>query len=885
MGRRADARLREEMEEHLAMQTEENIRAGMTAEEARRQAILKLGASDAIRERYHAEEGLPLLENAGRDVRYAVRQLRRSPGYAATAIVTLALGVGANTAIFLLTWSIVLRSLPVPHPGELVRYTFRKGEGDIGFSFPQYEAIKKLQGTASGVFAWTGGEGQENVRQNGQASKAYSAKATGSVISVLELRPVLGRGFEADAGEPGAAYRPEVMLAYNYWKTEFHSDPAIVGRSLDVDNQNLTIIGVLPRGFEGLGPQEHIDMLLPISFERVLHPERASMMDSAGAFWLTVMGRLRPSESLKQAQANVNAIRSQVNETADPKHLFLNGGLFSKFELAVEEGYAGRSWLRWKYEKPLVALEGLCGLMMLLCAVNLALLIVSRVSGRMHEFAMRNALGASRGRLMAQVLTETLILGACGLAGGALLGWELAKALVGMITDPGSPPDLRLDAGVEVFAFTAAVSLGTALAAGIWPAWRASRTAPAKDLKQGLSSSGSHRLGRWIIPAQVALGLVLLNAALLMASTLIAHMRQHSGFDAGKAVLGQLDLREAGVAENDRSARALEYLHQLQGAPGVQSAALMTMVPLSGSFGARDYFSYDAQGNLHVNKQIWPEAVSLDYFTVLGTRILEGRAFTAADASGDRTCILSAAAAAYFFPGESPLGRRLYGGDGTSKPKEHAGCQVIGVAEDARFASLLDPAPEMVYSPIEHDSELLRFPTIAVRAATSGLGAETLRNVYKRVFPGAPSPWIERFSDAIDYDLSRQRLLSGVSGGFALLALTLVATGLYGILGRTVIERRREIGIRMALGAKRKQIVAALAKSAALRVAIGVVAGALLAAAGGRLVRSLLYGVTPWNPWVAIATLALLVTVLTVAFVFPAGRAAAVNPMEAIREE
>jgi ABC-type antimicrobial peptide transport system permease subunit len=246
---------------------------------------------------------------------------------------------------------------------------------------------------------------------------------------------------------------------------------------------------------------------------------------------------------------------------------------------------------------------------------------------------------------------------------------------------------------------------------------------------------------------------------------------------------------------------------------------------------------------------------------------------------------LSAAAAAYFFPGESALGRRLYGGDGTSKPKVNGGCRVIGVAEDARFASLMEPPPVMAYMSIEQIPESLRYTTIAVRTTKAGLGAETLRNIYKREFPGAPLPRTWRFSDAIDYDLSRQRLLSSVSGGFALLALMLVATGLYGILGRTVTERRREIGIRMALGAKRKQIVGALAKSAALRVAIGVAAGALLAAAGGRLVQSQLYGVTPGNVWVVLATLGLLVVVLTVAFVIPAGRAASINPMEAIREE
>jgi predicted permease len=874
MGRRSDARLREEMEEHLAMQAEENVRAGMPADEARRQAAIKLGATGAIREKYHAEEGLPWLEKFWQDARFAVRQLRRSPGYAATAIVTLALGIGANTAIFLLTWSIVLKSLPVPHPEQLIRYTFRKGGSEIGLSFPQYAAIKKLQGADEGMFPWA--DSQNTVRHDGQTETVKSALVTGSIFSVLELRPAVGRGFEADAGEPGTAYRPEAVLSYDYWRTQFRSNPGVVGHSLNVDNHDVTIIGVLPRGFDGTGPEEHVQILLPFSFEKNPY--------TGGMFRLTVMGRLRPGMTVKAAQANLTAIRNRVNEAADPTHLFLNGGFFSDYSLGVEEGYAGRSWLRWKFEKPLLALEALCGLMMLLCAVNVALLIVSRLSGRLHEFAMRNALGASRGRLMAQVLTETLILGFFGLAGGALMGWELARVLVGMITRPGTPSVLKLDAGMVVFAFTAIISLGTALAAGMWPAWRASRTAPAKDLKQGVTGSGSHRLGKWIIPVQVALGLVLLNAALLMASTLMAYLRQNSGFNAGSTVLAELELDKAGVTVKDAAVRALGFLHQIESARGVESAALMTMAPINGGFSVGDYYTRDSAGNLHVDKQLWPESVSTGYFKMMGTRIVEGRSFTDADAQGDKICILSAQAAKFFFPGVDPLGKYLNSGDGTEKEKESF--RVVGVAEDARMSSLLEPAPPVAYFQIGRVGGLsFQYTTIALRAATSDLGAETLRNIYARSFQGAPPPRVWRFNDAIDYDLSRQRLLSSVSGGFALLALTLVGTGLYGILGRTITERRREIGIRMALGARRKQIVAALAKSAGLRVAIGVAAGAVLASACGRLVQSLLYGVTPGNVRVALATLALLLAVLVVAFVFPAGRAASVNPMDAIREE
>jgi predicted permease len=816
------------------------------------------------------------------DVRFALRQLRRSPGFAVVAIVTLALGVGANTAIFLLTYSIVLRSLPVPHPGELIRYTFRKGDSDIGLSYLQYQTLEKSQGVATGIFAWDNTE--VTVRRNGQAEKIPVAMTTGSIFPVLQLHPALGRALSPQAGEPKSGDVPEALLSYDYWRTAFDADSSAVGQTLNLENHNVTIVGVLPQDFEGVQSGAAIDVLLPLSFERISSP-KVSMIDMPAAFWLTVMGRLRPGESLSQAQANLAAIRAQVNEAADPTHAYLtNGGFFSLYTLGVDSGSGGRSRLRQKYATPLLALEGLCGLMMLLCGVNVALVVLSRVSGRLHEFAMRNALGASRGRLLAQVLTETLLLGAAGLAIGSLVGAQLAKILIGMITDPGLPAALHLQVGFVVFLFASSISLGAALLAGLWPAWRAANTAPASDMKTTGASRISARLGRWIIPAQVALGVVLLNAALLLTATLRTYLRQNSGFAADSTVLGQLDPGNNGSSKALQPVTSLDFLHQVQAMPGVRSAALMSMPPISGGFSVAGYYTRDSHGNLLSNQQVWPESTSTDYFTVMGTHMLEGRSFTTADASGDRVCILSAGAAAFFFPGQSALGQFLNSGDGAEKTKES--CRVIGVAQDARFSSLLEPAPPVVYHPIERQTaEAFDYANIAVRAANPQLAADAIRRVYARVFPTLPPPRTFLFSDAVNYDLSRQRLLSSVSGGFAILALALVAIGLYGILARTVTERRREIGIRMALGARRQQIVSALARTAALRIGIGIVAGAALAAGVGRLLQSLLYGVTAGSPVVALATLVVLLAVLAMAFVFPAGRAASVDPMEAIRDE
>jgi putative ABC transport system permease protein len=817
------------------------------------------------------------------DLRFALRQLRKCPGYAVVAVLTLALGIGANTAIFLLTYSIVLKSLPVPHPGQLIRYTFRSGGGEVGLSYGQYKALEQRQTPASGLFAWSGDNA--TLRRNGQPEKVHLALATGSVFSVLQLHPALGRGLSPQAGERGSAWQPEAVLSYDYWRTAFHGDPSVMGQTLNIQNNSFSIVGVLPPGFEGVEPDSKIDVLVPLTFNRLLHPKSA-MIDMDGAFWLTVMGRLRPGATLAQTQANLSAIRAQVNEAADPSHHFLNGGFFSSYTLGVESGRAGESFLRYRYATPLLALEGLCALMMLLCGVNVALLVVSRVSGRLHEFAMRNALGATRGRLLAQVLTETLLLGIAGLACGGLLGWELCKLLIGIISDPGMPPALEVRAGFVVVAFAAAVSIGAALLAGLWPAWRAAHTAPAVDLRQIGSGRSAARFGRWIVPAQVALGVVLLNAALLLAGTLLTYLRQHSGFNADQTVLADLNLGDAGLPARMQPAKLDDFLQQLQAMPGVHGAAILSMPPIHHGFSVAGYYTRDAKGNLLSNQQVWPEYVSGDYFSVMGTQILAGRAFTSADATGDPVCIVSAAAASWFFPGQSAVGASLMAGDGTEKPADRSPCRVVGVAEDARMQSLLAPAPLVVYSVSgPHGSGVYGYATAAVRAANPQLATDAIRRVYARVFPALPPPRTWLFRDAVNVDLSRQRLLSSVSGGFALLALALVATGLYGILARTVVERRREIGIRMALGAQRQQIVSTLARTAAFRIALGVVAGAALAALAGHLLQSLLYGVTATSPLVGVLTLLLLLAVLILAFVFPAGRAASVDPMEAIRDE
>ncbi len=450
---------------------------------------------------------------------------------------------------------------------------------------------------------------------------------------------------------------------------------------------------------------------------------------------------------------------------------------------------------------------------------------------------------------------------------------------------------LSLRVGSAIVLFAVALTIGAALLAGLWPAWRASRSAPALDLRQLHTQRGANRLGRWIVPTQVALGIVLIYAALLLTGTLrnylsgtlrIRHESSHLRRD-------QLPERRS-PSSQEMVRRSLQIVDQVAAAHGVRAASLLNMPPVRGWSASDDFFSRDSHGKSHHDPSVWGEDVTPGYFAALGTAILQGRAFAQSDIAADKVCIVRPLGGQFLFPwrrSHRPVHHRR-GRHTTETRLEICTLELAHYRSRRRRTyaeSAYNPRPRFSTALTEQEKDRLRQPVPGC-----ALGQRTVRRRRdsprsRQILPGATPPKIYSFDEMVSHDLSRQRMLSGVSGGFALLALALVATGLYGILSRSVTERRREIGIRMALGARRQQIVSTLARGTALRILIGVVAGAALAAAAGRFLQSLLYGVSAGSPLIALATLAVLLAVLTVAFIFPAGRAASVDPMEAIRDE
>ena len=475
------------------------------------------------------------------------------------------------------------------------------------------------------------------------------------------------------------------------------------------------------------------------------------------------------------------------------------------------------------------------------------------------------------------------------MAAGIWLGWLAARSLVAMLAGVGEPPPLDVTPRIAIFAFAAGVTAMSALAAGLWPALRASRAAPALDLKRSEALSSSKRLGSWIVPVQVAISVSLLVAASLLGGTFLHLLVQNSGFRPDGLVMADVDLSAAKPTPKQAAQDAWRMVEALENTPGVSSATLLSNVPIHNGWAAAHYFSLGKNGRVHTDMQTWPESASPGYFATMGTAILQGRAFAQSDLNDGRVCVLSAAAAAFFFPKEDAVGRFVYSSgsdpakDGTDVDPKSA-CRVIGVAEDARFLSLREAPPRMVYSLAESDDWGTHF-SLAVRGASAAVAADALRNAARQVAPLAPAPAVYTFSELVNAHLQQERMLTALSMCFAGIAVLLTGLGLYGLLARSVLLRTREIGLRMALGARPRDALVRVALQGSRLVLTGAVAGVAAALVLSRMLRSLLFGVEATNPITLAGVMGVLLVVVVAAACIPALRATRVDPMEALRCE
>jgi len=828
------------------------------------------------------------LQGLVHDLRYALRYVRKSPGFTLAAILTFALGIGVNTAIFSLAYAIVLKSLPVHNPGALIRYTFKRGDMDVGLSGPMYDAIRKDQAACTDVLAW--GRSTPLLNENGTLHELHGGLASGNGFAVLGLQPALGRTFTpTDDVNGGGTGGYKAVLGHDFWVGHFQSDRSVIGRSITLNGASVSIIGVLPAGFQGVEAGQRDDIVLPLAFAAVLFPQKQPYRDAPGSFWLTVMGRLRSGETITGARANLSSIWPAVRRQADPSGLYL-GGFFKSFAPNIESGRGGRSELRTLYTQPLVLIEILSGLLLLLCCVNIGLLMLARLSERRVEFALRAALGASGARVVLDVLLEIVCVAVPGLFVGMAAGSMLAQVLASMLGHIDAPPAVDVSASLPILFFSAGITVISALIAGLWPMVSMRKNAPAVDLKQSTYSLARQSTNSWIVSVQIAVSATLLVSAFLLGSTFAKLYFEPSGFEGDHLAFADVNLKPAKLTPGRAVESSRSLIASLQGAPGVQNSALMSMPPLRGWMSSTRLFSFDRHGSEHSDPEVWPESVSATYFDTVGTRILEGRALTAEDTKADRVCVLSRSAAQFFFPGEDAIGRVVYSATDASNHKPDAPNQenarrVVGIAEDAHFFSLRKQADRLMYTPMtDKDLEAGVFD-VAVRASNLGLAADEIRHALNTAVPGSAPPTIYSYREVLNEHLQRERMLISLSTSFGVVALLLVAVGVFGVLMRSVAQRTREIGIRMALGEGRGSILKTVLMTAIKRVLVGVAIGTTLAIAASRLMRSLLFETSATDPWIYTAAAAVLIAVAGGAALLPAKRAVSIEPMRALRTE
>ncbi|HEV2495053.1 MAG TPA: ABC transporter permease [Terriglobia bacterium] len=840
-----------------------------------------------------------------RDVRYAARVLVKNPVFTVVAVVTLALGIGANTAIFTLLDQVLLRLLPVKNPQQLVLLTMRghhygNNWGGNAISYPMYRDFQDHNEVFSGMFCRF--PTHVNLTFGGQAERVEAELVSGTYFSVLGVTTALGRTFtpEEDRVASGA---PLVMLSYNYWKQRFAGDPAILGKTLTINKYPMTVIGVAQAGFDGVELGFTPKLFIPVMMqpEIVIVPMR--MLTDRRSRWVNAFGRLKPGVTAKQAKASLqpfmhSMLEMEVREAAFAKASKYDRDEFLKCTIDVLPGSQGRSYLRPGLSTPLWVLMAITGVVLLIACANLANLLLARATGRQKEIAVRMAIGASRGRIVRQLLIETLCLSALGGLTGLLLAFWADKALMAIYlpADSGglnisTTPDLRL------LLFTLAVTIATALVFGLVPALKTTKPDVSKTLKDqaGAVVGGVHGgLRKTLVVAQVALSLLLLIGAGLFLRTLNNLSRLGPGFPPERLVGFNIDPSLGGYTPERAKIFYQQLTDSLSSIPGVHSVGLASMRILEGD-------EWDSSMTVEGYNPAKPDdraqpymnMIGPNYFATLGVPIVEGRDFTLQDNSEVKNgpkpddwtptaVIINQKFAQHYLPGQNPIGRHLgFGSDpGTPTPME-----IVGVVKDIKYTSLRDDIPEQAFIPYL-GSHFLGSMTVYIRTTFDPSQLmPAVRAKVRELDSNLPIYDMRTTDVQISNSLSTERMIASLSTVFGLLATLLAIIGLYGVMAYTVSQRTREIGIRMALGAAPAKVIGMVMREVLLLVAIGVGVGVPASFALMRAVQSQLYGLTPHDPLTLALATAGLALVACVAGYLPALRASRLDPMTALRYE
>lgn len=845
------------------------------------------------------------MEALRRDLLFSLRALAKSPGLASIAILTLALGIGANTALFSVINAILLRTLPVSDPQQLAVLSdpesagMQVGVNDSGdrplFSYHEFEGLRDQNTAFTGIFATDSRDERVSVALNefDEGSPAQVLMVSGGYFPVLDIRPMAGRTFGPEMDQNGSADKLAV-ISYAFWRRRMQGDPAVIGRKLRLRQSVFEVIGVAPPDFTGVMVGAAPDMWVPLHTQTAILPGRDWLEWKPGSItktmFLHVVGRLRPGVSLSQANASINVTFQQVLQAEvgtianerDRKKL-----LDSK--IVARDARHGLSVLRGEYARPLGVLMGMVGLLLLLACANVATLLLARAASRQRELAMRVALGAGRGRLVRQLLTESVLLSACGGVVGLLLAQWAVHLLLRMVSSDPTPIPLDVHLDVVVLSFTLGVTLLTGILFGLAPALRATRL----DLNQILrgssrSISGSERgsgrlpMGKVLVGLQVAISLLLLVTAGLFVRSLQKLASVPLGYEADHLLLFSMHPAASGYKGPAIAQLYRGISQRISAVPGVRGATFSE----NGLFTGREsgdqisIVGYTPKSGQQMHARF--DQIGPGYFSTIGIPILMGRDVSENDSSGARRTWLNQTMARYYFGDSNPIGQHIR----DEYPETRLEFEVAGVVADAKYNALRGDTPRRFYVPFLNGLGDPKDAVFEVRyAGDSAAVSAALRRIVREADATLDPLEVRTIPALIDRRLVRDRLTARLSSFFGAIALLVACIGLYGVLSYTVARRTSEIGVRMALGAQRRDVLRLVLGEAALVTAVGALVGLGAALAGTRVLASMLYGLTARDPSTLVGAAVVLVAVALVAAAFPAWRASRVDPMNALRNE
>jgi predicted permease len=833
-----------------------------------------------------------LFESGWQDLRHGARLLRRNPGFFTVATLSLALGIGANTAIFQLLDAVQLRLLPVAHPEQLAELKIEDNEhccsGNFSdrrpnFTYAQWEQIRDHQQAFSEIFAW--GDTPFNLASGGEARYVDGLWVSGDFFKTLGVQPLVGRLLTNDDDRQGCG-SPAAVISFPFWQREFAGDAQAVGKKIALDGHPVEIVGVSPAGFFGVEVGKSFDVAVPTCAEPWINGEN-SHTAKRNHWWLAIIGRLKPGWTVASAAAHARAISPAVFEsTVPPSYRPDAAKYYALYKLSSNPAGSGVSSLRQRYEEPLLLLLGIAGLALLIACANLANLMLARASTREREMAIRLAIGANRARLIRQLLAESLLLALAGAVAGAVLASFLSRYLVSFLTTKNNPLFVDLGADWRVFGFMAGLAILTCILFGLTPALRASHTVPASAMRasgRGLTADrGRFGLRRMLVISQVALSLVLLVGALLFVGSLRNLNTLDPGFRENGLLITGIDISRINFPPARRAVLYQELLNRMRAIPGVEGAASTNIVIISGG-GWND--TIEILGKHTQERMVpWFNRISPGYFRTMGSALVAGRDFDDRDTPASaEVAIVNLEFGRKFLGGANPIGRSFRMLVGPGEP-QHV-YQIVGLVKNSKYQNLREDFKPQVFV-AESQNKAPGLGLHFMLRSTLPLGS-LMMAVKKIVLDenSGLSLQFQVFTTQVRESLLRERLMATLSGFFGFLAVTLATVGLYGVISYMVERRRNEIGIRIALGANRANVLNLVLREASVLLVAGLAIGIGLALAVGRAASSMLFGLQPSDPMTIGASVTGLAVVAIAASLLPAIRAARVEPMVALREE